>query len=847
VLPPEGAALACLHHHLVGSEPLPFAEPGVGPSYPPDRAVRITHATLRLQLDPYAQSFSGEADLHISPFPGYGGRFEIDLDEVEVDAVTDGEGAPLAYEHVDGQVCVTAEAPPAVVRVRWHGSHPRRGLYFTGPTEAAPSRSPQAWTQCQDEDGHFVFPCHDHPSVKHPWTLELSAPEGYTLLSNGQRAEEGLRDGRAWARFEQHEPMPAYLVTFVAARLAVVETRWQQTPVRYLVPPEGASAVERAFGRTPEMIEQFSQVTGVPYPWPRYDQVVVDDFVFGGMENVACTTMTEVLLVDEKAALEWDPDSLVSHELAHQWFGNLVTCQDWSQAWLNESWATVMEAVWVERSGAPAEGTWYRWETAQGYHHEHGRRYRRPIVSYTFREPIDLFDRHLYNKGSCVLWTLRHELGDEPFWAGVRRYLEAHRHGTVHTRHFQRAMEEVSGRNLERFFTQWVYGVGHPALDVKLSQDSKREGQRQLHVTVKQTQQGEGVAEVFWGVLRLELVPRDGQARTVDLQLDARERTYVVPLDHPLKLVRVDPGYRLLAEIKLSAPDEWLEQLATDDCPVLALRAVRALVALGSPRALAGVRRALTQHPFYGVRGQTASELGGTATESARATLIEALRTESEPRARRAIAAALGSFRHPAAADALLALLEEDLPTWQLHGAALLALGQTRDPRAVEALTRHLDTPSWADWVRQHALKGLAETEDRAVHERIVAHSRAAFSDRCRAGAAAALARLADGVPDLRKAVVERLMEMVQEPGFHSQLAAIGALGRLQDPRAEGLLSQVHRTAPDGRARRQAFEALAWLRKGRTTDEGLSAMRRRLDTLVEDNAKLRERIDRLER
>jgi aminopeptidase N len=835
--------VACLHHHGVGSEPLPFAEPGVGPSYPPDRAVRIVHATVRLQLDPVARSFSGEADLQLTPFPGYRGRFDLDLDEVSVDAVTDGEGAPLPYEHTDGKVSIEAPAVPAVVRLRWHGSHPRRGLFFTGPTEAWPTRSPQAWTQCQDEDGHFVFPCHDHPSVKHPWTLELSAPAGYTLLSNGQPAEEGTRDGRAWARFEQREPMPAYLVTFVAAKLSVFEARWQQTPVRYLVPPEGASAVERAFGRTPEMIEHFSRITGVPYPWPRYDQVVVDDFVFGGMENVACTTMTEVLLVDEKAALEWDPDSLVSHELAHQWFGNLVTCQDWSQAWLNESWATVMEAVWVEHAGSEAEAAWYRWETAQGYHHEHGRRYRRPIVSYTFREPIDLFDRHLYNKGSCVLWTLRHELGEGPFWAGVRRYLEAHRHGTVHTRHFQRALEEATGRNLERFFAQWVYGVGHPVLDVKLSV----ERQRHLQVTVKQTQQGEGIAEVFWGELRLELAFREGKTKTVDLQLDARERTYVVPLEGPLKLVRVDPGYRLLAEIKLSAPDDWLEQLALDACPVLALRAVRALLAQGSPRAMGGVRRALAQHPFYGVRAQTASELAATATESARTTLIEALQSESEPRARRGIAAALGNFRHPAAAEALLVLLQEELPTWQLHGAALLALGQTRDPRAVDALTRQLALPSWADWVRQHALKGLAETEDPAVHERIVAHSRAAFSDRCRAGAAAALARLADGVPDLRKPVVERLVEMVAEPGFHSQLAAIGALGRLQDPRAESALSRAHRTAPDGRTRRAAFEALAWLRKGRTTDEGLASLRRRLDSVVEDNAKLRERIDRLER
>ncbi|MEQ1504579.1 MAG: M1 family metallopeptidase, partial [Myxococcota bacterium] len=635
--------MACLHHAGLDQEPIPFAEPGVKPRYPVDRTVRIRHVAVTLSVDPAERSFRGEATVTLEPYPAFAGVVRLDLDEVEVLGVSV-DGAPVPYEHTDGQVVIRVATVPPEIVLRWRGADPRRGLYFTGPTETEPDRPHTAWTQCQDEDGHFVFPCHDHPSVKHPWTLSLDAPAGYTLLSNGEQVDAGERDGRAFARFEQREPMPAYLVTFVAAPLAVVETTWRDRPVRYLVPIGRESSIERAFGRTPAMIEHFSDRTGVDYPWPRYDQVVVHDFVFGGMENVACTTMTELLLVDEKADLESQGDALVSHELAHQWFGDLVTCEDWSQAWLNESWATFMEAVWWEHAhrDEPAAGVWYRWTAALGYHAEHSGRYRRPIVSYDYREPIDLFDRHLYNKGSCVLWTLRHHLGESAFWAGVRAYLEANRDDTVHTRHFQRAMERTTGVNLERFFAQWVHAPGHPVVEVKLGRD----GERQITVDVKQTQSGDGVPEAFAFGLRLEVVT-DGGTRVVELAVGERQRVFVVPVDGPVSYVRVDPGYNVLAELKLKGPDAWLEALLADPCPVLALRAARGLLSDGSARGFAAVAGALRSHPFWGTRGALADELGRVPTDAALTVLVDALRAEADPRARRSIAHAIGQFRKP--------------------------------------------------------------------------------------------------------------------------------------------------------------------------------------------------------
>ncbi|HHO53308.1 MAG TPA: hypothetical protein ENK18_21160 [Deltaproteobacteria bacterium] len=834
--------MACfVHHDNTASGLSSFREPGVRPHYTPDRVVRIRHATIQLALDPEGARFEGEARLSLSALPTFRGRFALDLDDVEVDSVVDGQGGALSWAHEAGQIVIRAPSVPAEVVVRWHGQDPERGLYFTGPTPHEPGRAPMAWTQCQDEDGHFVFPCHDHPSVKHPWTLELIAPEGYTLLSNGERIDGGAEGGRAWARYEQRQPMPAYLVTFVAARLSVVEAEGAVIPVRYLVPEGSEDRVQRAFGKTPEMIACFEEQLEIPYPWPRYDQVVVHDFVFGGMENVSCTTMTDVLLVDDRAELEGRLDGLVAHELAHQWFGDLVTCQDWSQGWLNESWATYMEAVWWEHSRGPEEAIWYRFTTARGYLEEHDGRYRRPIVSYDFREPIDLFDRHLYNKGSCVLWTLRHTLGDEAFWGGVRRYLERHAHDTVHTRHFQRAMEEVSGTNLDGFFHQWVHRPGHPSLVVRLGTESER-----ISVTIEQ-QGGAGPpgAEALFELPLLLQIEDEGRVEQVVLQIREASRTYVLPASASAH-VRIDPGYRVLAQIRLEGPDTWLQRLTLDPCPVLAVRAARALLASDSRRGRAAVELALSQHPFHGVRGTLAGLLAEIGTEPVRRRLIERLGAEEDPRVRRALATALGRWRTADAADALIALLDEELPTWHLQGAALVALGKTRDPRAVAVIEAHLDTDAWADWIRQRALEGLAATEDPRVLPRLLAYTGVDRSDRARAAAVTALAALADvGEAPLRKVVVDRLLELLPGPGFRTQLAIIAALGQVQDRRALPALGRVHRSAPDGRARRAAFEAMARIQRGRTTEAGLLALRKQLEELVEDNARLRRRLDRL--
>ena len=347
--------------------PRPFAEPGVGATYTPDRAYTLERLELTLWIDPLNPEVRGEALVAVAPTPSGMGAVRLDLaEEMSVESVVV-EGAlddSWRWRHRDGALSVAGLQASARVRVRYRG-RPRLGLYFVGPTPAAPDRPHQAWSQCQDEDGHHFFPCFDHPSVKHPVAITVHAPSRYTVVSNGALTERADAE-EGWTRWSWREerPIPAYLITVVVAPLIAFDDTLDREAgpplrLRYLLPPGVDEARARhLFGRTPEMIARFEARYGVRYPWPRYDQVVVSDFIFGGMENAGATTLTELCITDERLGDDWTPEGLIAHELAHQWFGDLVTCQDWSQSWLNEGWATYSETLWFEHARGAAFAAW---------------------------------------------------------------------------------------------------------------------------------------------------------------------------------------------------------------------------------------------------------------------------------------------------------------------------------------------------------------------------------------------------------------------------------------------------------------------------------------------------------
>ncbi|HXK16153.1 MAG TPA: M1 family metallopeptidase, partial [Polyangiaceae bacterium] len=477
----------------------PFSLAGTERQYERSRPYRIEHLFVDLALDFETKSVRGRTVLDFQRVAAKATSLLVDAIGFELESVRvdDGSGLKPASFSYDGEV-ISLEGLPERGQLRIdYKATPKRGLYFLAPDEHVKHRPVQAWTQCQDEDARHFIPCVDKPHVKMTTELSATVPAGFQVLSNGELVSAETRGKTPWTyRFKLEQPHPSYLLTLVVGHFDVVEDRpaqlgERQVPINYLVPVGQAQAAARSLGQTPHMLEFFSERFGVPFPWQRYSQVVVSDFIFGGMENTTATTLYEHVMLDERAALDVSSCDLVAHELAHQWFGDYVTCRDWSHAWLNEGFATFCEHLEREQRLGRDEYDYGVAGDVETYLGEAGGRYQRPIVCRDYAEPIDLFDRHLYEKGGLVLHMLRRELTDAVFFEGVARYLGRHAFGIVETNDLMRAFEEVAGRSLERFFDHWVYRPGHPELSVKVSYDDGL-----LSVSLKQAQKT-GEAAVF--------------------------------------------------------------------------------------------------------------------------------------------------------------------------------------------------------------------------------------------------------------------------------------------------------------------------------------------------------------
>ncbi|HUS30403.1 MAG TPA: M1 family metallopeptidase, partial [Kofleriaceae bacterium] len=300
-----------------------FAFPGTRPRYAPDRVVDIQHIALQLDVDPSKRQVAGIATLRGMVIAPNTRIVELDAVELTIEKVMV-SAKSAGWRHDGKRLRIELAAPlPAgaeiTLAIEYKGA-PRRGLYFIEPDEGYPEKPVQVWSQGQDEDSRYWFPCVDAPSEKATSEVKVTVPANLFALSNGVLVSDKTSGGKRTLHWRLDVPHSCYLITLAVGDFGTIETKWRDTPVVYYVERGLEEAAERTLARTPQMLELFSQRFGVAYPYPRYAQVFVADFIFGGMENTSATTLTDTVLMDERAAIDYDIDSLVAHELAHQWF-----------------------------------------------------------------------------------------------------------------------------------------------------------------------------------------------------------------------------------------------------------------------------------------------------------------------------------------------------------------------------------------------------------------------------------------------------------------------------------------------------------------------------------------------
>jgi aminopeptidase N len=829
------------------SERLPFALPGARPHYGPDRAVRVEHLDLHLRPEFATKTLHGEVTTRVRAIEGGVRTLRLDAVDLTIDAVRDGRGATLAFTATSKHL--TIELPAALAAdevfsfaVAYRAIEPRRGLYFI-------DRPRQAWTQSQDTDARAWVPCFDHPSEKATTTTTIVVEPGHFALGNGALTSRTESADGVTFRYEQAIPHATYLLTMVAGMFSEIEQARTPLPIAYYVEPGREADGERSFGRTPDMIETFESALGVPYPYARYSQIAVADFIFGGMENTSATTQTDRTLHDERAHLDFSSEPLVAHELAHQWFGDLVTCRDWSQAWLNEGFATYFETVWMEASRGWDEYQRDVFEIVGRYLDEDGERYSRPIVCNVYRDPIELFDRHLYEKGAAVLHMLRGELGWERMKRALRTYIDENATRSVETIDLVRAIEHSTGRNVREFFAQWIDRAGHPELEIRASWDGERSALT-LEVEQKQAIDENHAPYIFdldLGMLAAQPhgVARDagdgpvaGEQR-VRVHVERALESFVIAAAAKPALIRIDPGAYLLCAMTYALGTEWhAAVLRGDPSPVARIRAARALGKDDARSAHEALAAALRDEPFWGVSVEIATVLGRARSAYARDALLEAL-AHPHPKVRRAVADALGTYREADVASALLNRRSDE--SYFVVAAALTALGKTRDPRAFDALAAALGERSWNETIAAGAVRGLAELGDARALEPLVAATRADRAEPLRRAAVGALARLGTLVDTVRTAAADALERALEDPSYLVRLSTYAATETLADARLLPALDRLATAESDGRLRRDAAEAAMRIRSAAKTPPELVRLREEVDRLRDDLNRLRDR------
>ena len=387
---------------------------------------------------------------------------------------------------------------------------PRSGFHFISKDGGTPAI--QSWTQGETWESKYWFPCIDDPQVKYPREIHITVPsEDYIVISNGmsddlqkKTAVLELDNNIKKIKWIWNEPNsnPAYLTSVVIGKFFKKNIDYDDGRIllQYFWPLDiTESKAMLTFEETPNMIKFFEEYFETPYPYKKYSQVTVDDFEFGGMENTSCTTLTRNILHDEKVLPDYTSDiEVVAHELAHQWFGNLVTCKDWSNIWLNEGFASYSEALYWEESRKQNEFLFKVHQDMTGYLDEANKLYKRPIVTRIFKHPDELFDAHSYLKGSCVLHMLRYHIGNTCFKNSLKEYLSTYKYNNAETDDFRRICEKVSGKDLQQFFNQWLFTKGHPLLEIEYSLNEDKNGKKIKIKIVTGTRRRKSVS-IFYG------------------------------------------------------------------------------------------------------------------------------------------------------------------------------------------------------------------------------------------------------------------------------------------------------------------------------------------------------------
>ena len=772
---------------LLLSFPLRADEP-----YARTRDYDLQHSKINLKFDIDQRKVIGDVTHSVSILRENTTRLSFDSVGLTIQSVTVNKSS-AKFETTAAKLLVSLPGTPKVgdkfeIEIRYEAK-PNKGMYFILPDKNYPKQPIEIWTQGESEDTRYYLPTYDYPNDRLTTETIMTVPSSWITVSNGKliSVTDAANNQKIWT-WRESQPSSTYLQTAVAGEFDEAKQSLRNLPLTYYAPKGRGDRLLPNYERTPQMIELFNKKIGVDYPWEKYAQVMVDYFVAGGMENSSATTNTADSLRDPRLIPEYptNTDDLISHELAHQWFGDLVTCKDWANIWLNEGFATFFETVWTESHYGKDTASYNLWWTERNWIASSGL-YDKPIVRRSFDQSEE-FDDNAYGKGGWVLYMLRHQLGDDAFWRSIKHYLEVNRGKNVVTPDLIKAIEETTHVNVDRFFQQWIYSAGAPKFDLAYTYDSEK---HQVALTVKQTQKVESNVGIFSAPVDVEITTASGP-KLYTANVSKAAETFTYPSDSAPLMVLFDKGNYLLKSVKFKKEKkEWLYQLqhATE----LSDRA-DATIALSKIKnddeVVAALSASLNSDPFWGMRVLSAQALGKIGGASALKHLLAALDTNKEPVIRNHIVTSLGNFKDNADLPAKLQSIAANDSSYRARAAALEALGRTKSADALPVLTAAVTSDSPDDLLRIYALRSLGYLGNDKAVPLLTDWSKPGKAIDSRSAAIASLARL----DKQNKELTQQIASYLNEPYFNIRWSVIHALGARGDasavPALEALLKR---------------------------------------------------------
>ncbi|MGP0068383.1 MAG: M1 family aminopeptidase [Isosphaeraceae bacterium] len=841
----------------------PFAKPGTLKQPERIRYIDVKHIKAELTLDIKKKEVSGTVTHTISPLHPYLSRLELDCgSKLKVTKVTVGpKGVPCTFAVKGDMLSVTLDKPYGPsdtldLSIAYAGS-PEHGLHFVLPDPAYPEKPMAIWTQGEAEDTHHWLPCYDYPNDRATSEMIITVDKPLFVLSNGSLIETQPKDGNATTyHWKMDVPHVSYLISLAVADYSIYHDKFGDLPVDYYVAKRVDEPTARRFmGKTPRMIGFFADKTGRAYPYNKYAQSVMPEFG-GGMENISATTMTDAALKDEIEALEGDSDGLVAHELAHQWFGDLLTCKDWSHLWLNEGFASYFDPLFAEHDRGEDAFRIEMNNVLQSYLGS-DRGYRRPIVETRYESSNDMFDSVTYAKGSCVLHALRGLVGDEAWWKGIRRYVADHQLQVVETDDFRKAMEAAYGKDLKWFFDQWVYKAGHPELKIRWHYEDE---DKTVRVRIQQTQKVDDQTPLFRLPTILAITEDVGRTRKVPIVIDGASHEFVIPSASRPKMVQVDPDAWLIKVVDFPKTEaENLFQLDNAACVLGRLEAARGLLdAAKTKSAIAkALSRAWKREKAVAARRELV-DLLCNGQESFRTALLEAAR-DSEARVRVAAIGGLAKLGRDDTTESILrAAWSNKKEAYGARRAALRGLVDWKVEDAPTLLEAALKLPDDHHQIAAMALGILLETPGSKARELAAIYSRHGQPSALRSAAVRSLSRLAKE----DQALQEIVLSLVDDPDSSLRYWALEAVRELKIARAVPMLKARLERESNGfsafmrRRLQEAIEALSQLEPpaGRTnavagspsdTTRGVAELEAQAVELEQKARELRNRISAL--